>query len=87
MQLWLTRDKELGELSPIVEAWTIPPDRHIFPDGDVMWVAPMGQQVDRRLSLHSTWERERALWKFGSVPEQADEPITVLMSVSQVPTA
>jgi len=63
-KLWLTRDKDGGELSQTVEAWAIEPERVALPDGDSMWIAPLGD-VDRRQSLHSTWSLPEAALRFG----------------------
>lgn len=39
---WLTRDRFEGELSPEVDVWVHQPIAEMFPDGDVLWLAPVG---------------------------------------------
>jgi len=49
---WLTRDRFAGELSPEVDVWVHPPIAEMYPDGDVLWIAPF-DVVDRRATYHS----------------------------------
>lgn len=50
---WLTRDQFEGELSPEVDVWVHRPVAEIFPDGDVIWLAPM-DVADRRATFYSS---------------------------------
>ena len=36
---WLSRDRHDGELADI-EVWAVKPERHAYPDGNVMWEPP-----------------------------------------------
>jgi len=50
---WLTRDQFEGELSPDVDVWAHRPVAEMFPDGDVLWIAPL-DVADRKATYYSS---------------------------------
>lgn len=69
---YLTRDCWEGVLSDRVDVWVYPPKPHVFPDGDVLWLAPTGI-ADRR----ATFLVELSLDEAPAVPRSATECIRV----------
>jgi len=70
---WLTRDQMEGVLSLEVEVWAVRPESRTFPDGDVMWLAPM-DLVDRKATrLGSLTVAEAKKLVGNGAPETARE--------------
>lgn len=70
---WLTRDQMEGVLSLEVEVWVVRPESRRFPDGDVMWLAPL-DLVDRKATRLGSLGLAAARLQVGNgVPETARE--------------
>lgn len=48
--VWLTRDRFDGALAPEVDIWVYRPEPEVYPDGDVLWLAPL-EVIDRRATF------------------------------------
>lgn len=55
---WLTRDRKHGVLSDRVEVWAVKPERIRFPDGDIMWMAPL-ELIDVVETRLTSWSVEK----------------------------
>lgn len=73
---WLTRDKQEGKLSEIVEVWLVKPELCRFDDGDVMWM-PALESVDTETTHYAQWTIAKCLKECHVYPETERECIVV----------
>lgn len=83
--IWLTRDRHEGLISAEVDVWVVQPEAVVFPDGDVLWIAPTSK-VDRQRTHAATLTLEEAAQLAGSqarVPANPRRPIALARTVAR----
>jgi hypothetical protein len=74
---WLTRDRFRGVLSPEIDVWVCRPVPEIYPNGDVLWLAPL-EIIDLGETYHSALTIEQAHQAVGeAVPDSPRQCVRV----------
>lgn len=73
---WLTRNKENGVLSDVIEVWLSKPELNRFEDGDVMWL-PNLDLVDSEVTHYAEWSIAKCLKECRVYPETERECLVV----------